>query len=128
VSNRGLELEGADLPEAPERAVRLIDARVRHFRPLLRDAERPAPEPGRGTTRQAWGAWMRLAEGDGLDAGDVRALIGRHDWGHGNVWLTSSVSLIALGRRAVRYDVNVDPGAGAWDEVDLARTDNAPKD
>lgn len=119
VSNRGLEAEGADLPEAPERAVRLIDARVRYFRPLLRDAVRPEPRPGTGATRQAWAGWMRLADGDGLDPGDVRALIGRHDWGQGNVWLTSSVSLVALGRRTARYDVNVDPGAGEWAEVDL---------
>jgi hypothetical protein len=62
---------------------------------------------------------MRLAEGDGLDPGDVRALIGRHDWGHGNVWLTSSVSLVALGRRTARYDVNLEPGAGEWQEVSL---------
>lgn len=120
VSNRGLEAEGAPLEQAPERAVRLIDARIRHFRPLLRDTPRPAPEPGRGTSRQAWGGWMRLAEGDGLDPGDVRALVGRHDWGHGQVWLTSSVSLVALGRRRARYDVNLDPGADKWSEVDLS--------
>lgn len=126
VSNRGLELEGGDLPEAPERAVRLIDARVRYFRPLLRDTVRPEPRPGVGSTREAWGAWMRLADGDGLDPGDVRALIGRHDWGQGNVWLTSSVSLLALGRRTVRYDVNVDPGAGEWTEVDLAAPSQKP--
>jgi hypothetical protein len=119
VSNRGLELEGADLPAAPERAERLIDARIRYFRPLLQQTKRPTPEPSRGTTRQAWGEWMRLAEGDGLDPSDVRALIGRHDWGHGNVWLTSSVSLVALGRRSVRYDVNLDPNGTEWQEVDL---------
>jgi hypothetical protein len=119
VSNRGLELEDVAPPEVPARAVRLIDARIRYFRPLLREAERPEPEPGRGTTRRAWGAWMRLADGDGLDPADERALIGRHDWGSGNVWLTSSVSLVALGRRAVRYDVNVDPGVGEWTEIDV---------
>lgn len=123
VSNRGLELEGLELPEAPERAVRLIDARVRYFRPLLNDAKRPEPQAGRGDTRQAWDGWMRLAEGDGLDPGDVRALIGRHDWGAGNVWLTSSVSLVALGRRTARYDFNADPGgetkSDAWAEVEI---------
>lgn len=124
VSNRGLEGEDEQLPEAPERAVRLIDARIKHFRPLLADTPRPVPEPGRGATEQAWGAWMRLAGGDGLDTGDVRALIGRHDWGHGQVWLTSSVSLVALGRRAVRYDFNADPGGekgptDAWTEVPI---------
>jgi hypothetical protein len=121
VSNRGLEAEGAPLEQAPERAVHLIEARIRHFRPLLRDTPRPAPEPGQGSTREAWGDWMRLAEGDGLDPQDVRALIGRHDWGHGQVWLTSSVSLVALGRREARYDVDLDPGAGVWNEVDLSR-------
>lgn len=120
VSNRGLEAEAAPVEQAPERAERLIDARIRHFRPLLRAAGRPAPQPGRGTTREAWGGWMRLAEGDGLDPGDVRALIGKHDWGHGQVWLTSSVSLVALGGRAARFDVNPVPGLDRWTEVDLS--------
>lgn len=119
VSNRGLEAEAAPLEQAPERAVRLIDARIRHFRPLLRESARPTPRPGRGTTREAWGAWMRLAGGDGLDPTDLRALIGRHDWGHGQVWLTSSVSLVALGPSGARFDVNLDPRAAEWSEVRL---------
>lgn len=120
VSNRGLEAEAAPVERAPERAEHLIDARIRHFRPLLSASARPAPQPGRGTTREAWGAWMRLAEGDGLDPGDVRALIGKHDWGRGQVWLTSSVSLVALGARAARFDVNPTPGLDRWAEVDLS--------
>jgi hypothetical protein len=57
---------------------------------------------------------------DGLDPGDVRALIGRRDWGQGQVWLTSSVSLVALGRQAARFDVNPTPGLDTWSEVDLS--------
>src|SRR5262249_31537876 len=116
VSNRGLEAEAEPVEEVPEHAQRLIDARIRHFPPLLHAAPRPVPEPGRGTTREAWDGWMRLAEGDGLDTGDVRALIGRHDWGHGEVWLTSSVSLVALGRDAARFDMNPAPGLDRWSE------------
>ena len=121
VSNRGLEAEGADLPLAPERAVTLIDARIKHFRPLLQALPRPEPEPGGGTTEQAWGEWMRLADGDGLDTSDVRALIGKHDWGEGQAWMTSSVSLIGVGTGSdggVRYDLNPAPSEGKWYEVD----------
>ncbi|HET9170237.1 MAG TPA: NRDE family protein [Actinospica sp.] len=119
VSNRGLEVEDEQPSAAPERAEVLIEARIRHFRPLLRSTPRPEPVPGHGLgTRAAWGPWMRLAEGDGLDTGDVRALIGRHDWGgeHG-LWLTSSVSLVAVGSGGVRYDLNPAPGGAHWYEV-----------
>jgi hypothetical protein len=124
VSNRGLEVEGdVDFPRAPERAVTLIEARIKHFRPLLRSVPRPEPRPGRGTTDHAWAAWMRLADGDGLDTGDVRALIGRHDWGEGQAWMTSSVTLIGVrADGGVRYDLNPAPGEGKWSEVDAART------
>ena len=121
VSNRGLETpDESGLPEAPERAVRLIDARIKHFRPLLQDTPRPEPEPGHGSTETAWAEWMRLAQGDDLDLEDVRALIGKHDWGKGQAWMTSSVSLIALGQRGARYDVNLNPGSNKWYEVDPA--------
>jgi len=125
VSNRGLEAaDDAIQPGAPERAATLIEARIQHFRPLLRSMQRPEPESGRGTTDEAWADWMRLANGDGLDTSDVRALIGRHDWGEGQVWMTSSVALI--GMRAdggVRYDFDPAPGEGAegkWYEVEAA--------
>ena len=66
---------------------------------------------------------MRLADGDGLDTGDVRALIGRHDWGEGQAWMTSSVTLIGVrADGGVRYDLNPAPGEGKWSEVDAART------
>ena len=122
VSNRSLEVaDDEGLPSAPERAVTLIEARIKHFRPLLRSLRRPEPEPGLGPTEQAWAEWMRLAHGDNLDTSDVRALIGRHDWGEGQVWMTSSVSLIGVradGR--VRYDFNPAPDEGKWYEVDAA--------
>lgn len=118
VSNRGLEVESEWLPEAPDRAVMLIEARIKHFRPLLQSVPRPEPAPGDGrSTRQAWGGWMRLADGDDLDPGDVRALIGRHDWGEGQAWMTSSVALLAVGSGGVRYDMNPAPGEGDWYEV-----------
>lgn len=121
VSNRGLEMpDGSGLPEAPERAVSLIDARIKYFRPLLQGTPRPEPEPGHGSTESAWADWMRLAQGDDLPLDDVRALIGKHDWGKGQAWMTSSVSLIALGRHGVRYDVNLSPGSSKWYEVDAA--------
>jgi hypothetical protein len=118
VSNRGLEVEDEHLPTAPVRAITLIEERIKHFRPLLQSAPRPEPLPDQGlSTREAWGAWMRLADGDGLDTSDVRALIGKHDWGEGQVWMTSSVSLVAAGADGVRYDFNPAPGDGGWFEV-----------
>jgi hypothetical protein len=118
VSNRGLEVEDDHLPTAPDLAVTLIEARIKHFRPLLRHLPRPEPMPDNEfSTRQAWGSWMRLADGDGLDTSDVRALIGKHDWGEHGMWLTSSVSLVAVGSGSVRYDLNPNPGIGEWYEV-----------
>ena len=121
VSNRGLEVEDDRLPTAPERAVTLIEARIRHFRPLLQSTPRPEPAVGPGMPpRAAWDGWMRLADGDGLDVDDVRALIGRHDWGgDAGVWMTTSVSLVALGADGVRYDLNPAQLAGEWLEVSV---------
>ena len=63
----------------------------------------------RAPTRQAWGPWLPLAEGGGLDAHDKRALLVRRTLG-GRTWGTTSVSLVALRRDGVRYDFNGEPG------------------
>jgi hypothetical protein len=84
-------------------------ARIAHFLPRLRAAERPVPRPGDPVT-QAWGAWLPLMNGDGIGPEDPRALIVRRDLGGGRIWGTTSISLVALAADALRYDFTAAPG------------------
>jgi hypothetical protein len=94
-------------------------ARIEHFLPRLRAAARPAPRPG-VPVAQAWGAWLPLMNGDGLDPSDDRALIVRRDLGDGKIWGTTSISLVALAPDALRYDFNGSPpDPDAWRPVPL---------
>jgi Transport and Golgi organisation 2 len=89
-------------------------ARIAHFLPRLRAAERPAPRPGI-TVPDAWGAWLPLVNGDGMAPDDPRALIVRRDLGAGRIWGTTSTSLVALSPDGVRYDFTAAPGdPDAW--------------
>jgi hypothetical protein len=89
-------------------------ARIARFRPLFAAADRPAPQPGKPVAR-AWGGWLALADGDGLDPGDTRALVVRREMGAGRIWGTTSVSLVAVSAGAVRYDFTGSPGdPAAW--------------
>src|SRR5215472_56569 len=95
-------------------------ARIGHFLPKLRTAERPAPRPG-GSTGQAWGAWLPLMNGDGIGPGDPRALIVRQSVGDGRIYGTTSISLVALFPDTARYDFTGSPGdPAAWYEVPLS--------
>jgi hypothetical protein len=110
VVNNGLE--GADLrhdgPGSEE-----MSARVTYFRD--RFAGVPRPEPVEGPTHTAWGPWLPLIDGDGLDREDPRALIVRRDFGDGRIWGTTSISLVALRRDGVRFDFSAEPGKpDAW--------------
>ena len=60
---------------------------------------------------QAWGDWLTLASGDGLDPADPAAIIVRHDLPDGRVYGTTSVTLVALADGAVRYDFQPNPGS-----------------
>ena len=95
-------------------------ARIEHFLPRLRGAQRPAPRPG-DSVSVAWGAWLPLLDGDGLGPEDPRALIVRRDLGDGRIWGTTSISLIALTPDGIRYDFTAAPGdPAAWYLVPLA--------
>ena len=85
-------------------------------------AARPPADPALPLA-EAWGDWLTLASGDGLDPGDPAAIIVRRDLPDGRVYGTTSVTLVALaspgGRHpgtprdaggAVRYDFQPDPG------------------
>ncbi|WP_262402435.1 hypothetical protein [Actinomadura sp. CNU-125] len=80
----------------------------------------PRPEPGFGdeSAAKAWGAWLPLIDGDGLARADHRALLPLIDLGGGNVWGTTSVSLVALAADGARYDFSALPGdPAAWNRV-----------
>ena len=134
VVNSGLESDllpgpggaGGSAAEARREAARDHElARLAHFVPRLRAAARPRPRPG-GPVERAWGAWLPLVNGDGIDPADPRALIVRRELGDGRIWGTTSISLVAVGPDpspdAVRYDFTAAPGEqGAWYEVPLGR-------
>lgn len=113
VTNLGMA--GAERGEGADAGA--IAARIDHFRPRLLAAPRPSPG-GRVATAAAWGAWLPLVDGDGLDPRDPRALVLRQEFG-GRVAGTVSTSLLALGRDGgVRYDFNDTPGTPArWSTV-----------
>ncbi|MFB7668841.1 NRDE family protein [Kitasatospora sp. NPDC056138] len=106
---------------ASQRAGRMMAARIAHFRPLLAAAARPEPTagPADAPTGEAWGQWLPIAAGDGLDLDDPAALIQRRDFGDGRIWGSTSVSLVALGPAEARYDFNSVPGSGAWHRIGL---------
>jgi Transport and Golgi organisation 2 len=73
-------------------------------------AARPPADPVLPVT-EAWGDWLTLAAGDGLDPADPSAIIVRHDLPDGRVYGTTSVTLVALAADAVRYDFQANPGS-----------------
>ncbi|GAA1936597.1 NRDE family protein [Kitasatospora viridis] len=117
VVNDGLEGR-AENRTTSRRARLMMAARAVHFRARLAAAVRP--EPGAGSTRQAWGEWLPLACGDGLELDDRAALIQRRDFGDGRIWGSTSISLLALGPAGARYDFSAAPSEGQWQRVDLA--------
>jgi hypothetical protein len=72
-------------------------------------AARPSADPALPVA-QAWGDWLTLASGDGLDPEDPAAIIVRRDLPDGRVYGTTSVTLVALADDAVRYDFQPHPG------------------
>jgi hypothetical protein len=81
------------------------EPRAAHFGPRFA-ARRPSGDPRRSLA-DAWDGWLDLVAGDGLEAGDPRALIVRRELPDGRIWGSSSVSLVSLaseGAEHVRYD------------------------
>ena len=73
-------------------------------------AAHPSADPALPVA-EAWGDWLTLASGDGLDPADPAAIIVRHDLPDGRVYGTTSVTLVALADGAVRYDFQPNPGS-----------------
>lgn len=89
------------------------EPRAARFIPRFAAAPRPDPEPG-DDPAAAWQAWLPLVEGDGLAPDDPAALIVRRDAGDGRAYGSTSVSLLAIGPRGVRYDFCAAPERPAW--------------
>ena len=107
---------GHAYPGAPADPV--TEPKARHFGPKFA-AARPSGDPALPPER-AWGEWLTLAAGDGLDPGDPRAIVARRDLPGGRVWGSTSLSLVALGDGGIRYDFQARPGAVTdWYSVDV---------
>ncbi|HEX4092126.1 MAG TPA: NRDE family protein [Trebonia sp.] len=87
-------------------------------------AHRPSGDPA-ATMADAWGDWLKLAVGDGLEVTDPAAIIVRRELPDGRTWGSTSVTLVALGTPApgtpgpgtpaLRYDFLPDPAdPSAW--------------
>ena len=87
-------------------------------------AARPSADPALGVAA-AWGDWLTLAGGDGLDPADPAAIVARRDLPDGRIWGSTSVTLVALGDDGVRYDFQPRPRGGdsvadGWYSVAMA--------
>ena len=73
-------------------------------------AARPPADPALPVT-QAWGDWLTLAAGDGLDPAGPGAIIVRRELTDGQLYASTSVSLVALAADGrLRYDFQTRPG------------------
>jgi hypothetical protein len=115
--------KGATYATAPEEAAETA-ARLKAARFGQRfAAHRPSGDPA-ATIADAWGDWLKLAAGDGLDVTDPAAIIVRRELPDGRTWGSTSVTLVALaapaGAPAIRYDFLPDPAdPNAWYPVPI---------
>jgi hypothetical protein len=82
-------------------------------------AARPSADPALPLA-QAWGDWLTLASGDGLDPAGPAAIIVRRDLPDDRVYGTTSVTLVALANGSLRYDFQPHPGRpDGWYSVNV---------
>jgi hypothetical protein len=109
---------GHAYPADPGRGDPGAEPKAAHFAEKFA-AARPSADPALPVAA-AWGDWLTLAAGDGLDPADPAAIIVRHDLPDGRVHGTTSVTLVGLGAGALRYDFQPNPGsADGWYPVDV---------
>lgn len=93
------------------------DPLVPHFQPLLAATPSPDPLPDLPSA-EAWGDWVRLLAGDGLDPEDPKALLVRRTVGS-RTYGSTSASLVGLSPSTVRYDFSAMPMPPAvWTPVE----------
>jgi transport and Golgi organization protein 2 len=92
------------------------DPLVPHFMPLLRAAAGPEPRPGKPTA-DAWGEWLELLRGDGLEPTDPRALLIEHEVAGGRYGSGSAALIGVAADGAVRYDFTAAPATPNWTEI-----------
>jgi hypothetical protein len=82
-------------------------------------AARPSADPALPVAA-AWGDWLTLAAGDGLDPADPAAIIVRRDLPDGRVYGSTSVTLVGLAAGTLRYDFQPHPGSpDGWYSVNV---------
>jgi uncharacterized protein with NRDE domain len=115
VTNNGLETGSTDVTFGGIRTK--ISRRVEYFRSRLAEVSRPNPLPATKSIMAAWNGWLELANGDGLNPDDPRALVLNHASRDGTFWVTSSVSLIAHLQSGMRFDFNGAPLLREWRQI-----------
>jgi hypothetical protein len=97
------------------------DEKAERFGPKFA-AQRPSGDPA-ATIKDAWGDWLTLAAGDDLGGTEPAAIIVRHELPDGRVYGTTSVTLVALASKGLRYDFQPDPkippDPTTWDSVGI---------
>jgi Transport and Golgi organisation 2 len=131
LTNAGHAYPAARFTVAGELAGVDNDVKAAYFGPRFA-ASRPGGDPGKPLA-DAWGDWLRLAEGGGLSRDAPRAIIVRRELPDGPVWGSTSVTLVALAETGLRYDFQPAPGETAgWYPVsaaaDSAAADSAAAD
>jgi hypothetical protein len=84
-------------------------------------ARRPSGAPA-ASLAEAWGDWLPLAAGDGLDTAAPGAIIVRRELPDGRIWGSTSETLVALAADGrLRYDFQpAPPDPAAWYAVDVS--------
>jgi hypothetical protein len=96
-------------------ASEITEPKAAHFGPKFA-AARPSGDPALSLA-DAWGAWLTLADGDGLAPESPGAIVARRPLPDGRIWGSTSQSLVAIARDGLRYDFR--PIPGQWNEVDI---------
>jgi hypothetical protein len=105
-------------PNAGPNEPQVTDPKAARFGPKFA-ARRPSANPA-ATIKDAWENWLPLADGDGLPDTDPAAVIVRRELPDGRVWGTTSVTLVALGAKGLRYDFKPVPSDPAtWYPVEI---------
>ena len=103
-------------PADPDWADPAAEPKAAHFADKFA-AARPPADPALPLA-QAWGDWLTLAAGDGLDPADPAATLVRDEYPDGRMHGTTSITLIGLGPGGLRYDFQPTPGnTGTWYSV-----------